>query len=274
MRLKDKVAVITGSTRGIGEGCARLFYRQGAKVVVTGRDEPKGIALIDELVNRETPAEFSGAGDRCIFVRADVSKREDVLHLMDKTLAAFKRIDILINNAGVIMSSPVENLAEAAIDRILDINLKGVVYCSQIIGGEMIKQLSGAIVNIGSISAHYGFPGLGIYGPIKSAVINFTKTCAIEWAEYNIRANSISPGMIRTPMNENVYRDEDILKERIEIVPMKRIGTPEDIANTALFLCSDESNYITAQDIIVDGGLIDNVLTKIPGKAAIKEKIN
>ena len=136
-----------------------------------------------------------------------------------------------------------------------------------------MKQMSGAIVNIGSIAGHYGFPGLGIYGPSKSAVINFTKACAIEWAEYNIRANSISPGMIRTPMNENVYRDEDIVKARIELVPMKRIGTPEDIANAALFLCSDESNYITAQDIIVDGGLVDNVLKKIPGKATIKEII-
>jgi len=152
----------------------------------------------------------------------------------------------------------------------MDINLKGQFYCSQILGKEMIRQMSGVIVNIASIAGHYAYPGAAAYGPSKSAIVNLAKVCAMEWAKYNIRVNSISPGLINTPMVENIYRDEELVKARIELVPMNRIGTPEDIAHAALFLCSDHSSYITAQDIIVDGGLIDNVFQNIPGRAAPK----
>ena len=273
MRLKDKVAIVTGSTRGIGEGCVRLFYREGARVVITGRDEIRGLSLKKEMMEKETPDEFANADNRCIFVKTDVSLKRDVARLRDKTLDAFGRIDVLVNNAGINMPSPFEDLAEEAWDKVMAINLKGVFFCSQIIGREMIKQRSGVIVNISSLASHYAFPDGGAYGPAKSAVIMITKQCAMEWARYNIRVNSISPGLIRTFMAENVYKDEKLTRARIEMIPLGRIGIPEDVAHTALFLCSDESSFITAQDIVVDGGLLDNVFQKIPGRAKIKEEI-
>ena len=273
MRLRDKVTIITGSTRGIGEECARLFYREGAKVVVTGRDEPKGLSLVEELRSATEPKELVQTGNRCIFVKADVSLRGDVVRLRDKTLETFGRIDVLVNNAGINVPSLLEDLTEEAWNRVMDVNMKGVFFCSLIIGRLMIEQKSGAIVNIASMAGHYAFPYGAAYGPAKSAVIMLTKQCAMEWAKYNIRANSISPGLIRTPMTENIYQDEGVTRDRIELIPLGRIGTPEDVARAALFLCSDESSFITGQDILVDGGLLDNVFQRIPGRAKIKEKI-
>lgn len=273
MKLKDRVAVVTGSTRGIGEAIARLFHKEGAKVVITGRDETKGLSIRKELVKDKTMAEFSNEDTRCIFVKCDVSVKNDVLQLKKKTLSAFGSIDILVNNAGVIAPSPFENLTEAAWDKIMDIDLKGTFYCSLIIGQQMIKQKSGVILNMSSISAYYAYPDGGAYGPAKAGTIMLTKQCAMEWAKYNIRVNSISPGLIRTPLSENIYKDEAVTQARLEMIPLRRIGTPEDVAQAALFLCSDESSYITAQDILIDGGLTDNVYQKIPGRAKIKEKI-
>lgn len=273
MRLSDKVAIITGSTRGIGEACARLFYREGAKVVVTGRDEPKGLSLVEELLSATAPKELDQTDNRCTFVKADVSLKGDVLRLRDRTLEAFGRIDILVNNAGINVPSPLQDLSEEAWSRVMDVNVKGVFFCSLIIGRQMIGQKSGAIVNIASMAAHYAFPYGAAYGPAKSAVIMLTKQCAMEWAKYNVRANSISPGLIRTPMTENIYQDEGVTRERIGLIPLGRIGTPEDVALAALFLCSDDSSFITGQDILVDGGLLDNVFQRIPGRAKIKEKI-
>jgi NAD(P)-dependent dehydrogenase (short-subunit alcohol dehydrogenase family) len=272
MRLRDKVTIIAGSTRGIGEECARIFFREGAKVVVTGRDEAKGGSLIEEMRGTTPKNEFPRAGNRCIFLKADISLSSDVMRLRDKTLEAFGRIDILVNNAGITVPSPFEDLTEEAWNWVMDINLKGVFFCSQIIGRQMIEQRSGTIVNIASIAAHYALPHGAAYGPTKSAIIMLTKQCAMEWAKYNIRVNSVSPGLIRTPMTEDIYQDEGITRARIELIPLGRIGMPKDVAHVALFLCSDESSFITGQDILVDGGLLDNVFQRIPGKAKTREK--
>lgn len=272
MRLRDKVTIITGSTRGIGEACARLFYREGAWVVVTGRDEAKGTSLIEEMRAADSKSKRSHAGNRCIFLKADISVRSDVVRLKDKTLEAFGRIDILVNNAGITVPCPFEDLTEEAWNWVMGVNLKGVFFCSQIIGRQLIEQRSGTIVNIASMAAHYALPNGAAYGPAKSAIIMLTKQCAMEWAKYNIRVNSVSPGLIRTPMTENIYQDEGIARARIELIPLGRIGTPQDVAHVALFLCSDESSFITGQDILVDGGLLDNVFQRIPGGVKIREK--
>ena len=274
MRLRDKVAVVTGSTRGIGEAIVRVFHKEGAKVVITGRDEVKGLAIKDQLEKDSINEKFSDRRPRCIFVKFDVSVKNDVLRLKEKTLDIFGSIDILVNNAGAQGPFPFEELSEEAWDRIMDVDLKGTFYCSQIFGRQMIKQKSGVIVNMASISAHYAYPDGGAYGPAKTAVIMLTKQCAMEWAKYNIRVNSISPGLILTPLSENIYQDAAVTQARIEMIPLSRIGTPEDVAYTALFLCSDDSSYITGQDILVDGGITDNVFQKIPGRAKIKEKFN
>jgi len=272
MRIKDRVAVVTGSTRGIGESIARLFYKEGAKVIITGRDKNKGLSIEKDLRRNGRKTELANQGPRCVFVPCDVSAREDVLRLRNRVLDVFGSIDILVNNAGVQGPFPFEKLTEAAWDRLMDIDLKGTFYCSQIIGQEMIHQRSGVILNLASIAAHYAYPDGGAYGPAKAATIMLTKQCAMEWAQYNIRVNSISPGMIRTPLSEEVYHDEAVTRARLEMIPLGRIGNPEDVAQAALFLCSDESSYITAQDILIDGGLTDHVFQKIPGRAKIKEQ--
>ena len=266
MKLKNKVAIVTGSTRGIGEAIARAFYEEGAKVVVSGRDEATGQAIVKELLAKGD-AFFGGA----IFVKADVSKREDIEALKDKALSEFGAIDILVNNAGVNAPFNMSEMPLAAWDKVMDINLKGVLYGLQAIGAELLKQKSGSVINIASIAARYAFPGGGPYGPSKSAVKMLTKQCAMEWAKDGVRVNAISPGLILTPLSENIYKDEEIKKTREAIIPLGRIGRPEDIANLAVFLASEDSSYITAQDILVDGGLTDCVYQQLPGRATIKE---
>ncbi len=268
MKLKDKVAIVTGSTRGIGEAVARAFYREGARVVVSGRDEARGQAVVADLLSKGN-AYSRGV----LFIKADVSKRQEIEALRDQTLEKFGAIDILVNNAGVNAPFNMAEMPISAWDKVMDIDLKGVLFGSQIIGAEMIKQNSGAIINIASISARYAFPGGGPYGPSKSAVVMLTKQCAMEWAKNGIRVNAISPGLILTPLSENIYRDEEVKTTREDMIPLGRIGLPEDIAGLAVFLASEDASYITAQDILVDGGLTDSVYQRLPGRATLKEPL-
>lgn len=261
---------MTGSTRGIGEAVARTFHREGASVVVSGRDKVAGQSIVKDLASQEKGT-FDGASNRVVFIQADVSSHEEVIRLKNETLATFGAIDILVNNAGVVAPYPMEKLPMNAWNKVMEIDFKGVLLCSQILGSQMIKQRSGAIINIASIAGRYAFPDGGAYGPAKAAVIMLTKQCAMEWSQYGIRVNAISPGLIRTPISENIYQDEDIMRRRTEMIPLGRIGRSEDVALAALFLGSDEASYITGQDLLVDGGLTDSVFQGIPGRSVIKE---
>ena len=272
MRLRDKVAVVTGSTRGIGEAIVRLFHKEGAKVVITGRDEQRGISLQKELEQDAVTKQCKDDASRALFLKFDVTRADEVARATEKVLREFGSIDILVNNAGAVAPVPVLALTEDLLNEVMDANFKGALYCSQIIGPHMMKQKHGAIVNIASIAGHYAMSQAGAYGPAKAALIMLTKQSAMEWARYNIRVNSISPGLVRTPLSESVYQDEALHRARCEIIPLGRIGTPQDVAQAALFLCSDESSYITAQDIILDGGLTDVVYQNIPGRPKKKEQ--
>ena len=267
MKLKNKAAIVTGSTRGIGEAVARAFYEEGAKVVVSGRDEAVGKAIVEDMLSKgET---YSGAA---IFVKADVSKCEDIEALRDRALSEFGSIDILVNNAGVNAPFNMLDMPMNAWDKVMNIDLKGVVHGTAGHRRRIGKAKTAARSSISPRSLRVTpSPAGGPYGPAKSAVVMLTKQCAMEWAKEGVRVNAISPGLILTPLSENIYKDEEVTRTRKAIIPLGRIGRPEDVANLAVFLASDDSSYITAQDILVDGGLTDCVYQQLPGRATIKE---
>ena len=197
-------------------------------------------------------------------MKADVTNLLEVKGMVEKIVKEFGRIDILVNNAGIMANAPIENLKLEDWDKVININLTGVFLCCQAVGNEMIKVSNGNIINIASIVANQPYPLGGAYSASKSGVVIFTKQLAIEWAKYNIRVNAISPGVIRTPINEFHHSHAETYEKRRTLIPLQRIGMPEDIANAAIFFASDESNYITGQVLLVDGGLSETVCQQIP----------
>lgn len=247
MRLKDKVAIITGSGSGIGQTTAELFAKEGARVAV--------LDLIGERAE-ETVRRITEAGGQAIAIEMDVSKKPDVETMVAKTLATFGRIDILMNNAARSSTDDIMDFDEATWDLDLGVVLKGVFLCTQAVLPTMVKQKSGAIVNISSVN---GLTALGdlAYSAGKAGVINLTKNVAVNYGQHGIRCNAICPGSIRTPIWEpQLAVDPDIFERLVKWYPLGRIGEPEDIANAALFLASDDAAWITGETLTVDGGLL------------------
>lgn len=245
MRLKDKVAIITGSARGIGKATAQLFAREGAKVVITD---------INEDAVKETVAEIKAAGADALGFKVDVSKREQVDEMVAAVKAAWGRIDILVNNAGITADAMFRKMTEEQFDKVININLKGVYNCAKAVLETMIEQESGVILNASSIVGIYGNVGQTNYAASKWGVIGMTKTWAKELGRKGIRVNAVAPGFIMTPMTEAM--PENILDMMKEKTPLQRLGKPEDIANAYLFLASDEASFITGAVLSVDGGLV------------------
>lgn len=250
MRLKDKVAIVTGSGRGIGRAIAIAFAREGAKVVVN--------ALHMETAG-STADEIKAMGGQSLVVIADVSEREQVASMVEKTVERFGRVDILVNNAGIPRwVKPSIEETEEGWDRLMAVNLKGVFFCSQEAAKKMIPQGGGKIINISSISGLVAHPQRAAYCSAKAAVIMLTKVLAIEWAEHNIQVNAIAPGSIETEYFKKLYRtrltdEEDKWARR---TPMRRHGRPEEVADAAVFLASQEASFITGETLVVDGGWV------------------
>jgi len=246
-RLKDKVAIITGGASGIGRGIVELFVEEGAKVI---------IADINETAGKEAVAQL---GSNTRFRKTDVTSEADVKALVDYAVSEFGRLDIMHNNAGAfgVRCSTLEIDAEG-FDKTFALLVKSVFLGMKYAGLAMKNQGSGVILNTASISATT--PGYcpHIYQGAKAAVLQLTKTIALEFAEYNVRVNCISPGGVYTPLIGNAFgidatTTEDIAKGMAKTLPLNRVGTPQDIARAALFLCSDDASYITAQNLVVDG---------------------
>ncbi|MFZ0844937.1 MAG: glucose 1-dehydrogenase [Pseudolabrys sp.] len=254
MRLKDKVALITGGGRGIGRDIALAYAREGAHVVVND---------VDALTAAATSKEIGG---RSIGVAADVAKSADIARLVDETIKAFGRIDILVNNAMKIVPGKLEALPEAAWDTTMNIGLKGAFLVSQAAAKHMIAQKSGCIVNIASIAGLFPYNWAGAYSVVKAGLIMLTKLQAVEWAPYGIRANAITPGYIRTPGTEAMYVDPEIYEGRRKGVPMGRVGTGDDIAGPAIFLASDDAQYSTGSVVGADGGQAVGYFLSVPGR--------
>ncbi len=249
MRLKNKVALITGGGSGIGKATALLFAREGASVVITGRRK----ATLEETVSQ-----LRNLHENALFVEGDVSKGRDARLMVEKAVETFGRLDILFNNAGVNYGpDTISNTKEEAWDVTIDTNLKGVYLVSQHAVPELSKN-GGSIINISSIAGVKGFPGVIAYTASKGGVITMTKSMSLELAPYKIRVNCICPGIVDTDMYRNFLRtskDPDSLHARlVQSHPIGRIGKPEDIAYGALFLASDESDWITGAILPIDGG--------------------
>lgn len=245
MRLKDKVAIITGSAQGIGKETAKTFAREGAKVVISD---------INENAVKEVVEEIKAMGAEALGFRVDVSKRAQVDEMVAEVKKAWGRVDVLVNNAGITADSMFKKMTEEQFDRVININLKGVYNCAQAVLETMTEQGSGVILNASSVVGIYGNLGQTNYAAAKWGVIGMTKTWAKELGRKGIRVNAVAPGFIMTPMTEAM--PEKVLEMMKEKAPLQRLGTPQDIANAYLFLASDEASFVTGTVLSVDGGVV------------------
>ncbi len=242
--LKDKVAIVTGGAQGIGEAIARKLASQGAAIALVDINYEKVKATADEIKKIGVDTEA---------YKADVSNTNEVQEVVDKILDRFKKIDILVNNAGITRDTLLLRMTEQDWDLVININLKGVFNFTKAVTKIMSKQRNGSIINISSVVGLFGNAGQANYSASKAGVIGLTKTTAKEFAGRNIRANAIAPGFIKTAMTDKL--SQDVMNKYLENIPMKTLGTPDDVANAVLFLASDLSSYITGEVIRVDGGL-------------------
>jgi 3-oxoacyl-[acyl-carrier protein] reductase len=242
MLLESKVAVITGGASGIGAGLARRFVQEGAKVVICDADDETGAKTAQQI------------GGTVYFYKLDISDEEAVNSTVGKIFNEFAKIDILINNAGITNDKLLLRMTREDWDRVISVNLTGTFLVTKAVIKFMMKQRYGRIVNIASVIGLTGNAGQANYAASKAGVIGFTKSCAKELAARNITVNAIAPGFIKTKMTD-VLPDE--VKENYKkLIPMKHFGEPEDVAQLALFLVSDQSSYITGQVICLDGGMV------------------
>ena len=266
-RLIGKAAIVTGSAQGIGKAVALRLAREGADLIV---------ADVDMKVAEQTTDEILALGRRAVAYSIDVANVSEIQPMVDRTVAEFGQIDILVNVAGVAQTKPFLEITEDDWDHLIDINLKGTVFCIQAVGAQMIKQVPdevkkaaranrsyGKIVNFSSISGRRGRALQLAYAASKAAIISVTQSAAMAFKTYNINVNAISPSVVATPMWEQIDKDYSrilgtatgkSMEDFIEKIPLRRAGSPEDMAAAVAFLCSADSDYITGQTLNVDGG--------------------
>jgi len=242
--MENKVCVITGSTSGIGEACAKDMAAEGGKVVVSGRNEKEGARIVNEIKE---------AGGEAIFVRANVAVEDDVKNLIAKAVEAFGRLDVLVANSGIGSLGDPHEVETDEWDRVLDINLKGVFLCDKYAVQQMLKQgHGGAIVNTGSIHSFVAKQGVTAYAAAKGGVAMLTRTVGTSYAAQGIRANFIAPGYIDTPLLADL--PEEFYEELKKLHPIGRLGKPMEVAKAVTFLASDDASNITGTSLLVDGG--------------------
>ncbi len=244
MLLNGKVAIVTGSGQGIGRAIALRFAAEGADVVISDVVEETGLAVVREI---------EALGRRSLFVKCNVAEFEDAKTLVDETVKALGRIDVLVNNAGITRDTLAMRMSDADWDLVLAINLKGPFNCAKAAMRPMMKQRSGSIVNIASIVGVIGNAGQANYSASKGGLIALTKTLARELASRNITVNAVAPGFIRTKMTDVL--DEKVKEALLAQIPLGKLGEAEDVANACLFLASPLASYLTGQVIHVNGGM-------------------
>lgn len=244
--LSGKVAVVTGASKGIGEAIAKIYGAAGATVVVSSRKKEAVEVVANAIVKN---------GGKAMAVACHMGNMQDIDHLVKETLSVFGNVDIVVNNAATNpVFGPVVDTDETAFDKIMNVNVKGPFELSKKFYAVMKEKKSGSVINISSIGGLRPEPGLGIYSMSKAALISLTKVMAKEWGGDNIRANVICPGLIKTKFSEALWNDDKIMHTMMKMLPIKRVGTPEEIAALALYLAADESAYCTGSVFTADGG--------------------
>ena len=242
--LEGKAAVVTGGSRGIGLELARLLLEQKARVVICGRKQEGLDAAASEL----------NAGGNLLDIQAHIAKEEDVENLFDKTIENFGRLDVLINNVGMNIVTALVDADSSLWQKIIDSNLSGTFLCSRKAGKIMRDRKKGKIVNISSIAGRRAAPAMGVYGVAKAGIEMMTKVLALELAPFNIQVNAVAPGMVRTKFSQPFWSNKDLHDQIVKTIPLGRIAEPIEVAHPILFLCSEASDFITGQTIMVDGG--------------------
>ena len=252
--LKDKVAIVTGASRGLGEGIARAFATEGAQVALFGRD----LQCLQQHVN-----DIRASGQKAMACKVDVVDVSEVNRAVQEVVGLFGRVEILVNNAGIAPSVNFIDMPDEVRDRVFDINMKGVWNCTRAVLPCMIKQLHGKIINISSVTGPMtSSVGMTAYAASKGAVSAFNRSLALEVAEYGINVNAICPGSFDTPMMRSVAKhrgwasEDDYVRELGKEIPLGRLGTAEEMADLTVFLASNRSKYITGAEIVIDGGNI------------------
>jgi 3-oxoacyl-[acyl-carrier protein] reductase len=247
MRLKGKVSLVTGASRGIGRSIALALAKEGAVVALNCSASIKAAG--------EVAKEIRGLGRQAIVIQADVASKTEVENMVKRIIDEFGKIDILVNNAGMSVVGASVELEENRWRRGIDVMLTGVFFCSQAIGREMIKQGGGKIINIASVNGIVAFPERICYSCAKAGVIQLTKVLGCEWARYNINVNAIAPGYVKTSLVEELAEKGTLNMEELAIrAPLGRLAEPEEIAAAVVFLASEESKYMEGQTIVLDGG--------------------
>ena len=247
MRLEHKVALISGGARGMGAAEARMFAREGARVVIGDVLETEG---------RQVEAEINEIGGECVFIHLDVTQESEWQRAVETAATRFGKLDVLVNNAGIVTMSTIEGTSGDEWDRVLDVNTKGVFLGTKAAIPEMRKAGGGSIVNISSISGMVGHVGgSAAYNASKGAVRIFTKSTAIQYATDGIRANSVHPGAIDTPMSGERLTNPELQRQAEARTPLGRTAHPDEVAYGVLFLASDESSFMTGSELVIDGGL-------------------
>ncbi len=259
MKLHNKVAVITGTGAGIGKTLAEIFAKEGAQVVAASRRSTNGQPVVAEIVRN---------GGQAIFMQCDVSKEEDVQQLFDTAIETYGRVDVLVNNAGVNFVKPFEETEPADWDRVINTDLRGAYLCTRRAVIDMLKHGGGSVINITSVHTVAGLPGAAPYDAAKWGMVGMTKALAVEYGPRGIRFNALSPGLIDTQIWTDIKAAAPDMKACTEFwnsnIPMERVGKPEEIAKIAVFLASDDSSYITGANIVADGGMTSQLISREP----------
>lgn len=244
--LDKKKAIITGGSKGLGKQMALSLSEAGAEVIIISRNSINGKKTAEEIEKR--------TGNNCIFLKCDVKKYKQVEKCVEKAIKKMGKIDILITSAGINFRHQAVDFPEDNFRDVIETNFFGTWYFCKLVGRHMVKRKYGKIITLGSILSSVTLPGRTAYSSSKGAVLQLTKTLAVEWAKYNITVNCLCPGPFETPMNEKIFKDRKVRKYFLERIPAKRFGKIEEIGDIAVFLSSDASSFITGSAIFIDGG--------------------